>query len=278
MNLKSLTLSSIFILSSGAFAASGDATKALNGTMVPPFLTGKLSDQAVKAMDQARAELLNNDSGQEVSWTDGQGEFSGVFAIANRYQVKDSKERCREYNHVIKDRSGNPVINPANNRPIHMRDVVCFQNSAWVKYQGDRSRLVPETATDKPAANGPTGPEHRREHPNMIGPKAMGQVVDAFRLFGKGVSDYSGEEEKAQVREQMYAWTKEFVKQMSEAQKTMALDQTALLLAEVRLDSVKFKVIEILRPRLDVKVGDVKKVQDLFSSQEKKAAVAKLLK
>lgn len=278
MNIKNLTLTAVILFGATTMAATADSTKALNGTMVPTFLSGKLSAEALKAMDQARADLLNNDSTGEVSWTDGKGEHSGVFAIANRYQMKDSNERCREYNHVIKDRSGQPVINPANNRPVRMRDVVCFQNSAWVKYQGDRSLLNPESATDKPATGGPVGPEHRRQHPNMIGPIAMGQVVDAYKLFEKAAAGYSTDEEKQQVREQMYNWTREFAKQMSEAQKTMALDQLALVLTEVRLDSAKMEIVKILRPQLNVKVGEAKKVAELFVNAKRKSEVAKLLK
>lgn len=280
MMQKISTLIVLLALGLGAHAETVDtaSTKALSGTMIPASFKAKLSAEGLKNMDIARAKLLMSDANEEVSWTDGKKDFSGSFSITNRYSVKSSGERCREYIHILKNRAGQPVPSETTGRPFKVRDIVCFQNSTWVKYQGDRSLLVPESKSDKPAPSGPTGPEHRREFPNMVGPQAMGQILDGFKLFRKAIEDQSTEDLKNQVREQMYKWSQDLATQMSTNKKTMALDQVTILLAEVRKDSVKFKVLETLRPSLDVKVGDLGKVTELFLSAGKKSEVEKLLK
>jgi hypothetical protein len=242
---------------------SAMAATPVTNTMMDSQARSLFSQEGIQAMEKARLECLSKD--QEAAFKDPRTLNSGVFKIRSRYKHSQTQQRCREYVVNFMGKDGQNV--PRNDRrgPLAFKQVACLNGQQWEKYEGDKAMLVGEAGTPAQAAaqapSGLTGPEHRRQYPNMIGPKVMGDILDQIKDYKIAILNDKTEDGKEGLRKEMYTWINTLAGEMKTAQKTMALDQLVIMLGQIEGDSAKIKVAEGIKSRL-VRIGDAAKKKE----------------
>ncbi len=125
---------------------------------------------------------------------------------------------------------------------------------------------------------GPIGPEHRLDYPKMIGPVALGQFVAVTRYYEAYTKDDKhGKAYSEKVMQALFTYFRGIEKEMIKNDKTIAVDQLGLVIAELSRESAKLEMIKILKARLDERVGDRRPVLEQFKNRSLRRQAEKLL-
>ncbi len=222
-------------------------------------------------IEVARYKCLNEKKfGNKCTWEDAGTHMSGYFQVTNTYMTA-AKTVCLDYFHSIRSTNRQNLPGERSARLVK-DDTVCLQAAKapdgkdvvdWLSFKDDRRALVVE---------------YRIGSPDVLGPQRMADLMTGFKAYKTALDNAKKEEHRKYYFDELSKWTTQWMDSLKTANKKMAIGQLPAVLEVYESETIRLKLVQLIKIALDVHAGDPVKVLSLFQDEDKRAEVDSIIK